>query len=84
MVVEVLKQVGTWHISSAVLKMSVNTGDSTDGEPQSGPAALLCGFCLLKILLTSLLRMEIVVLEEGGGPSHCWAVGDRSVPLTET
>ncbi len=26
--VEDLKQAGTWHVSSEVLKMSVNTGDS--------------------------------------------------------
>ena len=28
MMVEVLKQAGTWHVSSEELKMSVNTGDS--------------------------------------------------------
>jgi len=28
MVVEVLKQAGTWHVSSEVLKMPVNTRDS--------------------------------------------------------
>ena len=26
--VEALKQAGTWHVSSELLKMSVNTGDS--------------------------------------------------------
>jgi len=68
LIVEVLKQAGTWHVSSEVLKMSVNTGDSwseqcfkVDGETDSAPAA----FCLLK--MTSLSWMERVVTEVGGG-----------------
>src|SRR4029434_6256769 len=76
MMVEVLKQAGTWHDFSEELKMSVNTGDGCSaqcfrivGETESGPAALR-GFCLLNSLLTSLSRMERVVTvegEEGGG-----------------
>ncbi len=56
MMVEVLKQPGTWHFSKEVLKISVSTGDSwsaqyfrMDGETESGPAAFR-GFCLLKTL----------------------------------
>jgi len=44
---EVLKQAGTWHVSSEVLKMPVNTRDGrlaqsfrVEGETESGPAAL--------------------------------------------
>ena len=47
MMVEVLKQAGTWHDFSEELKMSVNTGDSCsaqcfrmDGEIESVPVAL--------------------------------------------
>ena len=32
MMVEVLKQAGTWHVSSEVLEMSVNTGDSWSAQ----------------------------------------------------
>jgi len=39
MMVEVLKQAGTWHVSSEVLKMLVNTGDFFG-------LALCGGFCL--------------------------------------
>ena len=60
MMVDVLKQAGTTHSASEVLKMFVNTGDSwsaqyliVEGETASGPAALR-GFCLFNSLLTSL------------------------------
>ena len=46
MMVEDLKQAGTWRVSSEVLKMSVNTRDSwsaqcfkVEGETESGVAA---------------------------------------------
>ena len=74
MMVEDLKQAGMWHVSSEVLNMSVNTRDSwsaqcfrVEGETESGPAALQT-FCLLNSLLTSLSKMErviVVVGEEG-------------------
>ena len=80
MMVEVLKQAGTTHSASEVLKMSVNTGDSwsaqylsVEGETASGPAALR-GFCLFKSLLTSLLWCD-------GGERAVWdnSVGEGGV-----
>jgi len=55
MMVEVLKQAGTWHVSSEVLKMPVSC------VHESGPAALR-GFCLLNSLFISLSCMESVVI----------------------
>ena len=84
MMVEVLKQAGTWHDFSEELKMSVNTGDSCsaqcfrmDGETASGPVALR-GFCLLKSLKTSLSIMDrvVTVVGEKGGCSEVGSCGE--------
>ena len=88
MMVEVLKQAGTWHDFSEELKMSVNTGDSCsaqcfrmDGETESGPVALR-GFCLLKSLKTSLSIMDRVVTVVGEkGETLRWAAVERRRPL---
>lgn len=80
-----MKQAGTWHVSSEVLKMWVNTGDSrsaqcfkVDGETESGAAALL-GFCLLKSLLTSLSWIVRVVV--GRRAHRCGQLrGGRQAP----
>lgn len=89
MMVEVLKQAGTWHISKEVLKISVNTGDSwsaqcfkVDGETESGPAAFR-GFCLLKILFTSLswIVRDIPLMGlEGEGAVKVWSCEEASAP----
>ena len=88
--VAILKQAGTWHVSSEVLKMSVNSGDSwsvrcfrVDGETETA----LRGFCLLKSLWMSLSCKQSRHSGSGGrgprgmkwrGPGSCWA-GDGGV-----
>ncbi len=87
MMVEDLKQAGTCYVSTEVLKMSMNTGDSwsaqcfrVDGETESVPAALR-GFCLLKIPLTSVSKMENgFTVGWGQGASEVWSCGEVQAP----